>query len=127
MRYGKTPLGWLDDQPAAITRKVGKGSITYIGADLEGPTLANAAKWMIADANVHPEFGTLPPGVDLYIRSDAHHEVWILINFGTQPQTLTLPSAFHNVLDGAPNSTTHAVTLKRLDVVILQRPTPNHN
>jgi beta-galactosidase len=125
MRYGKTPLGWLDDQPAAITRKVGSGSITYIGADLEGDTLTNAAKWMIADAGVHPEFGTLPPGVDLYIRKDATHEVWILINFGnpgnaeTQPETVTLPSAFENVLAGG---TAHSVTLKRFDVVILQRP-----
>ena len=31
MRYGKSN-GWLDGQPAAVTRKVGKGSITYIGA-----------------------------------------------------------------------------------------------
>jgi beta-galactosidase len=120
MRYGKTPLGWLDDQPAAITRTVGKGSITYIGADLEGDTLANAAKWMIADAGVHPEFGTLPPGVDLYIRSDAHHEVWILINYGAQPETVNLPSAFENVLAGG---NAHSVTLSRFDVVVLQRPT----
>jgi beta-galactosidase len=124
MRYGKTPLGWLDDQPAAITRKVGKGSITYIGADLasdpESPTLANAAKWMMADAGVHPEFGTLPAGVDLYIRSDAHHEVWILINYGAQPETVNLPSTFENVLAGG---NAHSVTLKRFDVVVLQRPT----
>ena len=119
MRYGKTPLGWLDDQPAAITRKVGNGSITYIGAELEGDTLANAAKWMVADANLHPPFGILPPGVDLYIRSDAHHEVWILINFGDTSQTITLPSAFEDVL---ANNTTHSVTLNRFDVVVLQRP-----
>ena len=121
MRYGKTPLGWLDNQPAAITRKVGKGRITYIGAALEGPTLAAAAKWMVADAGVHPEFGALPPGVDLYIRSNAHHEVWIFINFAEAPQTVTLPSAFTNVLDGG---TAHSVTLKRFDVVVLQRSTP---
>jgi beta-galactosidase len=119
MRYGKTPLGWLDDQPAAITRKVGNGSITYIGADLEGDTLANAAKWMVADANLHPAFGALPPGVDLYIRSDAHHEVWIFINFGQQPQTIQLPSAFEDVL---ADKNAHAVTLNRFDVVVLQRP-----
>ena len=123
MRYGKTPIGWLDDQPAAITRKVGNGSITYIGANLEGDTLANAAKWMVADANLHPAFGTLPPGVDLYIRSDAHHEVWILINFGDTPQTITLPSAFEDVLADTSKPTTHSVTLNRFDVVVLQRPT----
>ena len=35
MRYGKSN-GWLDGQPAAVTRKAGKGSITYVGAQLEG-------------------------------------------------------------------------------------------
>ena len=119
MRYAKTPLGWLDDQPAAITRKVGNGSITYICADLQGDTLANAARWMMADANIHPEFGTLPSGVDLYIRKDATHEVWILINFGDAPQTITLPNAFEDVL---ANKTTRSVTLNRFDVVVLQRP-----
>ena len=124
MRYGKTPLGWLDDQPAAITRKVGKGRITYIGAALEGPTLADAARWMVADAGIHPEFGALPPGVDLYIRKDATHEVWIIINFAEAPQTVTLPSTFTNVLNGESNSTTHSITLKRFDVEVLQRPIP---
>ncbi len=123
MRYGKTPLGWLDDQPAAITRQVGKGRITYIGADLEGSTLDAAAKWMVSDAGVHPEFGTLPPGVDLYIRKDATHEVWILINFEQAPQTVALPTAFTNVLAGDPHATTRSVTLNRYDVVILERPT----
>jgi beta-galactosidase len=118
MRYGKSN-GWLDNQPAAITRKVGKGSITYIGAALEGPTLDVAAKWMLTDAGVHPEFGDLPPGVDLYIRKDATHEVWILINFAEAPQTVALPSAFDNVLAGG---NTYSVTLNRFDVVILQRP-----
>jgi beta-galactosidase len=120
MRYGKSN-GWLDNQPAAITRKVGKGSITYIGADLEGTTLTNAAKWMLADANVHPEFGTLPPGIDLYIRKDATHEVWIFINFGAAPQTIPLPTTFTNVLTDTP---THTTTLHHLEVTILQRPTP---
>ena len=34
LRYGKSN-GWLDGQPAAITSKVGKGRITYIGAWLD--------------------------------------------------------------------------------------------
>ncbi len=34
LRYGKSN-GWLDDQPAMITRRVGHGSITYLGAVLD--------------------------------------------------------------------------------------------
>ncbi len=41
MRYGKSN-GWLDGQPAAVTRKVGKGSITYIGAALDATTMKSA-------------------------------------------------------------------------------------
>jgi beta-galactosidase len=120
MRYGKSN-GWLDNQPAAITHKLGKGRITYIGAALEGDTLTAATKWMLADANVHPEFGALPPGVDLYIRKDATHEVWILINFAEAPQTVALPTTFTDVLT---KSSTSSVTLNRYNVVILQRPKP---
>jgi beta-galactosidase len=122
MRYGKTPLGWLDGQPAAITRQVGKGRITYIGAALEGEPLAAAAKWMIADAGVKPEFGALPPGVDLYIRKDAKHEVWILINFGKAPETVALPTGFTDVLGTNENAALHTARLNPYDVVIAQRP-----
>jgi beta-galactosidase len=121
MRYGKSN-GWLDNQPAAITRHVGKGTITYIGAALEGEQLTNAITWAMKYASITPEFGALPPGVDLYIRKDATHEVWIFINFAKDdsPKTVTLPAGFTNVLTGAP---TTSATLNRFDVTILQRPT----
>jgi beta-galactosidase len=120
MRYGKSN-GWLDNQPAAITRPIGKGRITYIGAALQGDQLTNFTTWAMKDAAVTPEFGSLPPGVDLYIRKDATHEVWILINFAKDetPKTVTLPPGFTNVLTNSPTPTT---TLNRFDVTILQRP-----
>jgi beta-galactosidase len=118
MRYGKSN-GWLDGQPAAITRAVGKGSITYIGAALTGDTLNNAVSWMMKDSNVHPEFGALPPGVDLYIRHGAGHAVWILINFGAKTEEVELPGTFTDVLGGGSKS---SATLKPFDVVVLQRP-----
>ena len=121
MRYGKSN-GWLDDQPAAITRKVGQGRITYIGAALEGDQLTGAISWAMKDAAVTPEFGSLPPGVDLTIRKDATHEVWTLINLGkadAPPRTITLPAGFSNVLTSDPAT---SITLNRFDVIILQRP-----
>src|SRR5579875_3174809 len=62
MRYGKSN-GWLDDQPAAVTRQVGKGSITYIGAALDAGAMDRAAKWMIDAAGVAPVFPNLPTAV----------------------------------------------------------------
>jgi len=117
MTYGKSN-GWLDGQPAAITRKVGKGSITYIGADLNEEQMAAAAKWMVQMSGVTAPFGELPKGVDLYERQGAGKDVWILINFGEAPQTVALPASFENVLAGGD---TQSVTLNRFDVVVLKR------
>jgi beta-galactosidase len=99
MRYGKSN-GWLDDQPAAITRKVGKGSITYIGAWLDPASMAKAAKWMTDASGVKPKLGAVPEGVDVYPREGDHGKVYILVNFAKTPQTVTLPTAMTDVLQG---------------------------
>jgi beta-galactosidase len=121
MRYGKSN-GWLDGQPAAITRKVGAGSITYIGAGLDDATLANAAQWMVTESNIQTLPIDLPKGVDLYIRSrhetGGDHTVYILINFGTDPATVKLPSKMTDVLN---SGTTQSVTLNPYDVSILSQ------
>jgi beta-galactosidase len=117
MTYGKSN-GWLDGQPAAITRKVGKGSITYIGANLAGEQLAAAAKWMVAASGVTAPIGDLPQGVDLYERQGNGKDVWILINFGDAERTVALPAGFEDVLAGG---TKNSVTLKQFDVAVLKR------
>jgi beta-galactosidase len=121
MRYGKSN-GWLDGQPAAITRAVGKGSITYIGAALTPEQMARAAQWMLDQANVHPEAVSIPEGVELSIRKSADKEVWILVNLTkaeSPAQTVTLPAGFTDVLNGGPATT---LTLNRFDVAVVERP-----
>jgi beta-galactosidase len=117
MTYGKSN-GWLDGQPAAITRKVGKGSITYIGAYLNDEQLAAAAKWMMQQSGATAPFGELPKGVDLYERQGEGKDVWILINFGDEVQTMALPADFEDVLAGG---STRSVTLKKFDVAVVER------
>jgi beta-galactosidase len=117
MRYGKSN-GWLDGQPAAITRTVGKGSITYIGAWLDDATMANAAKWMVESSGIHPLPIRLPEGVDLYVRSHGAHTVYILVNFAKDAQTVTLPSAMTDVLNGGSTST---VKLDQYGVTVLSK------
>ncbi len=115
MRYGKSN-GWLDDQPAAITRKVGKGSITYIGAWLDTDSMAKAAKWMTEMSGVKAKFGEVPAGVDVYPREGDHGKVFILVNFSNQEQTITTPSAMQDVLNGG---SVHSVKLPRYGVAVL--------
>ncbi len=116
MRYGKSN-GWLDGQPAAITRKVGKGRITYIGAWMDEKAMLAAAKWMAETSGVTAAFGPVPDGVDVYPREGGGKKIFILINFAKTPQTVTLPSTMHSVLDEKDVS---SVSLEHYGVVILQ-------
>jgi beta-galactosidase len=116
MRYGKSN-GWLDGQPAAVTRKVGKGSITYIGAALDEATMKTAAKWMIEESGVAAIMTDLPEDVELSIRSGDGKRVYILTNYGAETKTVTLPSAMKDVLAGGTVST---VTLSQYGIAVLE-------
>jgi beta-galactosidase len=116
MRYGKSN-GWLDGQPAAVTRKVGKGSITYIGAALDEATMKTAAKWMIEESGVAAIMTDLPEDVELSIRSGDGKRVYILTNYGAEAKTITLPSAMKDVLAGGTVST---VTLSQYGIAVLE-------
>jgi beta-galactosidase len=98
-KYGKSN-GWMDGQPAAITRKVGKGRITYIGAWLDDAGMAAAAIWMTNVSGVKPALGPVPEGVDVYPRYGEHGAVYILVNFSKTEQTISLPSEMQDVLGG---------------------------
>ena len=117
MKYGKSN-GWLDDQPAAVTRNVGKGSITYIGAALDASMMRQAAEWMIKEAGLKPVMPNLPQSVDLAIRSAGGKRVYILTNYGTESRTITLPFAMDDLLAGGSVS---SVTLPQYGVAVLLR------
>ncbi len=116
MRYGASN-GWLDGQPAAVTRKVGKGSITYVGASLDEPTLKQAAQWMLQQAGLQPAMPNLPEGVDWAVRNGAGKRILILTSYSAQPQTITLPHPMTDVLNTGQAS---SVTLPRYGVAVLQ-------
>ncbi len=115
MRYGKSN-GWLDGQPAAITRKVGKGRITYIGAWLDAKTMANAAKWMAEVSGVKAALGPVPEGVEVLPRYGANGAVYVLVNFAKDSQTVKLPAKMQDVLNGG---TTQAVMLAHYGVAVM--------
>ena len=103
MRYGKSN-GWLDGQPAAISRKVGKGRITYIGAWLDKTTMATAAEWMTDTSGVKPLLRGIPDGVEVSSRRGPHGTIYILVNFSRQTQTIILPAMMNDVLQGGSES-----------------------
>lgn len=117
MRYGKSN-GWLDGQPAAVTRKVGKGSITYICAALDEHAMMNAAKWMVAQSGATTLMPDLPKGIELAIRSGEGKTVWILENFNVEPETIKLPAVMQDLLHGGSVS---SITLPQYGVAVLKR------
>ncbi len=115
MRYGKSN-GWLDGQPAAITRQVGKGRITYIGAWLEPKTMAGAAKWMTDISGVKAALGPVPEGVEVSPRYGGKGAVYVLVNFATAERTVKLPVKMQDVLQGG---TIQSVTLPHYGVAVV--------
>jgi beta-galactosidase len=115
MRYGKSN-GWLDGQPAAISRTVGKGRITYIGAWLDKKTMAQAASWMTDISGVKPALGPVPEGVEVYPRYGAKGAVYILVNFSKASQNVKLPATMQDVLSGG---SVQAITLPQYGVAVL--------
>ena len=114
-RYGKSN-GWLDGQPAAITRKVGKGRITYIGAWLDDAGMAAAAKWMSEVSGVKPALRPVPDGIEVYPRYGENKVVYVIVSFAKREETVTLPAAMADVLAGGTKQT---VTLPRYGVAVL--------
>jgi len=115
-RYG-AGNGWLDGQAAAITRPVGKGRITYIGAWLDDEGMKSAARWMTEISGVKPELGDVPPGVEVLPRSGSGKTVFILVNFSKNSQTVSLPSPMTDVLNGGTRS---SVELRSYGVAVLE-------
>ncbi len=118
MKYD-APHSWLDGQPAAVTRKVGGGSITYVGAWLDAPAMQRAVQWMTSESGLHPDLFAAPNGVEVYRRQAKDHEIFIVENDGDQDQKFDLPAAMQNVLTG---QTVHALDLGVYGVAVLEEP-----
>lgn len=117
MRYGRSN-GWLDDRPAAISRKVARGKITYLGATLDPALMRGVATAWLAEAAVNSPTLNVPPGVEVCRRVGSGREVFVLINHGAGPADVPLPPGMVDILAGG-----HAgkITLAPHGVSVLAR------
>ncbi len=113
--YGKSN-GWLDGKPAIVTRKVGKGSITYVGVWMDEAGMAKLAKWMTAMSGVETPLKNVPPGVEVDPRYGKDHTVFVLVNLSQGPQAVPLPASMQDVLKGG---SVDSVNLARYGVAVL--------
>lgn len=98
LRYGQSN-GWLDDQPAVVTRKTGRGRITYIGGVLDAKLMQATAEWMTKSSEIIAAFGPVPDGIEVSRRVGPNQTVYVLINFQPEKQTVTLPRAMRSLMD----------------------------
>jgi len=117
MRYGASN-GWLDGQPAVITRVVGKGRITYIGAIFDPGLMAAGAGWMVKVSGVRPVFSPLPEGVEVCRRVANQRTVFILLNHTRQPVQVPLPHPMHAEI--TTSGEVSAITLPAYGVEVLE-------
>jgi beta-galactosidase len=103
LRYGPGD-GWLEHKPAMLTRAIGKGSISYLGA-LPDPKLLHdllsaAVRW----TNAGSSHRQLPETVELCTRTEnpdgTGRQVLILINHGDSTQHVTLDGHLLSLLPG---------------------------
>lgn len=120
LRYGASN-GWLDGQPAAITRQVGQGRITYVGALLDPALTRAAAKAWIEGAGVNSPVLSVPAGVEVCRRNGKNGAVLVVINHNAAPAEIVLPKPMTDVLGGGETATLH---LARHEVAVLAEPKP---
>jgi beta-galactosidase len=120
LSYGPSN-GWLDGQPCILTHLMGKGRITYIGAILDANLMAAAAQWMTKTSEVTPAFGSVPDGVEVSRRVGPSGNVFVLINFAQEKQTVPLPRPMKSLLD---QQNVTQVELERYGVSILADAAP---
>ena len=84
---------WLTGAPAAIRRKLGKGTITYLGSVLDSKLMDRVARSWIADAGISSPAIAAPAGVKVSRRVGSGREVYVVTNFSKEPQEIALPKA----------------------------------
>ncbi|MDR3793460.1 MAG: beta-galactosidase [Terracidiphilus sp.] len=122
LRYGKAN-GWLDNQPAILTRTLGRGSITYVGALLDPALMQRLIAWATETAGVKPEFAPLPADVELNRRVAPGRTVYILIRHGSEgpaTESIPLPAPMRDLLH--ENKLVSSVSLASEDVAVLEKP-----
>ena len=83
--------GWLDGQPAITRHRIGKGTVFFIGAYLDGQSQIIILQEILREARIQPVMRT-PDGVEACRRvSEANREIIILINHLPAEQRVQLP------------------------------------
>ncbi len=102
-----------------VTRELGEGVITYLGAWLEDELMRVWAARALERAGVEPILADVPDDIEVAQRVGAGRRVLILVNHADSPRRVVLPQVMQNVLAGGEH---RRLELPPHDVAVLQRP-----
>ena len=86
------PGGWLDGKAAAVTRRVGKGRITYLGGWFDEAMLARVTAKFLGEAKIAPVVPGAHPDVEVSERDGGGKRLLVLINHGGEAHDVALPA-----------------------------------
>lgn len=107
---------WLDRAPAVVSRRVGRGRITYVGALIDDAGMARIAEWAAAMGGATPLWPGVPAGIEVMARAGPRGRTYVVVNWNGTAQTITLPAPMHDLL---ASGTVKTVTLKRYEVAVV--------
>jgi beta-galactosidase len=119
LRYGKGN-GWLEGKPAVITRRVGNGSITYVGIVFDDAAMKTLSSWLLTQSHISPASLSVPDGVEASVRYSKSRAVHILVNLADKEETVPLPNAMKDEMHGARS--VREVVLPVSGVAVLSEP-----
>lgn len=99
LRYGPGD-GWLDGEPGVVSRTVGRGRITYIGAWLDQAALDRVVAAAARLAGATPLLPGVAADVEVTAREGGGHRTLVVVNWGATPATLPLPRPMRDLLAG---------------------------
>jgi beta-galactosidase len=119
LRYG-AGNGWLQGQPAMIERRIGSGTLAYLGALLDPDLMHSTIAALAGRAGVRAVFGPLPAGVEVCRRTGEGREIFVLINHGDRSAHVDIPAGARIVLsDGASSEGSSSIELPPQGVLLL--------
>lgn len=101
LRYGPGHA-WLDGRAALLTRRVGQGQISLLGAWLDGAGMVNVAEWACRQQGVPLPWGRLPEGIEVSCRQATDRRIHVICNHGVQDCSLRLPFRAADALTHKP-------------------------
>ena len=101
---GDTLARWDDEAPAVVRNSYGKGTVLVLGLNLSlsfgndswDDPARMAFAWIARQAGLKPP-GWTHPRVRVGRRVGAEHEIWVVANVSSEPQSIPLPAAPRDV------------------------------